>query len=548
MTLQQEIDKRILLLTKASDNPEFQAFELECCRTDIVYRYKNYVWTDTNTSLFYWQPSSIPFIPFDFQIECIEEIRASITDGTKPPSERTELTNVFIEKSRQMGLSWLIMGVFAYWFTFHNHKYHCISQKEEDVDKTGNIRSLMEKVRFVLNNLPIWMIPAWYKRKIGTDHNKHLVISATWMTGSITGESANPNASRSGTYNAVFMDEMAFMSNAQAINTAASSATPTRIFNSTPNGEGNEFYRMRKSTQWRKDDDGNDVEPTVKGLRYHWSDHPLYDVARYNERIKGMSSEKIAQELEIDYNTALMWRVYNDFPTSSSVVIYNPLLPIYVWMDNSHWWTDPHSVIIAQVDDVHYINVIDSIEMNCSVTDMAEYLSLSPKWWLSTLEMKFLERYKKYNPKKAIYVSDPYDTHSTLNRSTIYEEYRKVNIHLNIPSERRKKEQIMISRSNMYKIRYNENCLDFASALMNARYPEVKEWSSNTKPKELPIHDRTSHFRSALEYWLVHLSENPVIRKKRVAEDTRVTRKATWKLRQTSYSTRRSASWKLISN
>ena len=126
------------------------------------------------------------------------------------------------------------------------------------------------------------------------------------MTGSITGESANPNASRSGTYNAVFMDEMAFMSNAQAINTAASSATPTRIFNSTPNGEGNEFYRMRKSTQWRKDDDGNDVEPTVKGLRYHWSDHPLYDVARYNERIKGMSSEKIAQELEIDYNTALM--------------------------------------------------------------------------------------------------------------------------------------------------------------------------------------------------------------------------------------------------
>jgi hypothetical protein len=33
------------------------------------------------------------------------------------------------------------------------------------------------------------------------------------------------------------MDEMAFMSNATAINTSAASATPCRIFNSTPNGE-----------------------------------------------------------------------------------------------------------------------------------------------------------------------------------------------------------------------------------------------------------------------------------------------------------------------
>jgi len=31
------------------------------------------------------------------------------------------------------------------------------------------------------------------------------------------------------------MDEMAFMDNANTINTAASSATPCRIFNSTPN-------------------------------------------------------------------------------------------------------------------------------------------------------------------------------------------------------------------------------------------------------------------------------------------------------------------------
>ena len=51
----------------------------------------------------------------------------------------------------------------------------------------------------------------------------------------------------------------------------------------------------------------------IKGLRYHWKDNPLYTQEWYNESIKGMSKEKIAQELEIDYNTAIEGRVYKDF-------------------------------------------------------------------------------------------------------------------------------------------------------------------------------------------------------------------------------------------
>ena len=89
-------------------------------------------------------------------------------------------------------------------------------------------------------------------------------LSRTDSTGSITGESANPNASRSGTYNAIFMDEMAFMANAATINTAAAAATPCRIFNSTPNGEGNEFYRMRKLTMDRRDEEGKHKAPEIK--------------------------------------------------------------------------------------------------------------------------------------------------------------------------------------------------------------------------------------------------------------------------------------------
>lgn len=139
-----------------------------------------------------------------------------------------------------------------------------ISQKEDDVDKPGSMKSLFEKARFILKNLPQWMLPPDFSKNMGTQYNKYMTISRSNGTGSITGESANPNASRSGTYDAIFMDEMAFMQNATTINTAAASATPSRIFNSTPNGEGNEFYRMRKLTQWRKDSAGKDIAPDVK--------------------------------------------------------------------------------------------------------------------------------------------------------------------------------------------------------------------------------------------------------------------------------------------
>jgi len=60
------------------------------------------------------------------------------------------------------------------------------------------------------------------------------------------------------------MDEMAFMQYAHEINMAAGSNTPCRIFNSTPNGIGNEFYKMRKYTQDWKDEEGKRHKPTIK--------------------------------------------------------------------------------------------------------------------------------------------------------------------------------------------------------------------------------------------------------------------------------------------
>ena len=124
-----------------------------------------------------------------------------------------------------------------------------------------------------------------------------------------------------------------------------------------------------------------------------------------------------------------------------------------------------------------YMNIIDSIELFITPQNCAEFLSGQPRFELTDSQLRFLERYKKYNWQKAIFIADPYDTMSAMGNSTILEDYRKVGINLFIPNERNKERQISKTRTNIYRVRYNDYCLDFASAIMNSRYPEVRESS-----------------------------------------------------------------------
>ena len=524
------IEERLAILMKAKDNPQLQAIELEMCKRDPIYFFNTYLYTDKNATFYSPDaPSEVPFILFPFQEEFVTETWESIVEWSKPANERKEwaLTNVFIEKSRQMWISWVTVWLFLYWFIFHKHKYTIVSRTAEEVDSPWDMDSMFEKIRFMMRNLPTWMLPKWISKEPWKDKtNRYMNISDPNSQASITGKTANPDAWRWGTRNAIFMDEMAFMQYASQINKSAWSNTSCRIFNSTPNWEWNEFYRMKKMAE-----DGN-----IKWLRYHWSEHPFYDTEWYEQKTKGMTKEAIAQELEIDYNTAIAWRVYPEFKSSPDHIEYDPNKPLFVCIDNSHGWADPHAVLVMQTDPLtHYWNIIDSIEINCSIPDMANYMAWAPKMELTDSQFQFLERYRNYNWKRATFISDPYDTHTKIKDyhndwTIIANEYRKVGINLVTPKIIWTKSQIMQTRANLYRIRYNDNCIDFASSIMNARYPEIKSWSSRTTAPDKPIHDWTSHFRTALEYWIWYLLDHSVKRKEH-AKDTRPKRDwKTWKM------------------
>lgn len=131
-----------------------------------------------------------------------------------------------------------------------------------------------------------------------------------------------------------------------------------------------------------------------------------------------------------------------------------------------------------------------------------------PKLKMNDRTLNFYKRYLNYPP--ATFTSDPYDTHATLNQSTIFDEYFKCGICLNTIQDRDKKSQIMKTSANLYRYRINEDSIDLISAIANSRYPEVKENSNRTRPADTPVHDSFSHGRSAIEYLTCYLLENEV--------------------------------------
>lgn len=65
-----------------------------------------------------------------------------------------------IEKSRDMGASWMMCLVSTWFFLFHDHfSALMLSRKEEYVDKKGDNKTLFAKIDFLLKWMPTWLLP-----------------------------------------------------------------------------------------------------------------------------------------------------------------------------------------------------------------------------------------------------------------------------------------------------------------------------------------------------------------------------------------------------
>lgn len=215
------LQERAVLLQKAANSPALQEAHLELCRRDPVYWFDNFAWTfDPRDG-----KGDLPFNLYEYQKWFIPLLKEKI-DAQQ---------DIDIEKSRTMGATWMLMGLFLwYWLFVPGSSFLIGSITEEDVDKNlvDPEDTMFGKIRFMYQYLPLWMKPSGH-----TD--KHLVFKNEDNQSVIVGKAPTANFGRSARKTAILFDEVAFWQWGRPAYASASQTSKCRIMCSTPNGKYN---------------------------------------------------------------------------------------------------------------------------------------------------------------------------------------------------------------------------------------------------------------------------------------------------------------------
>lgn len=224
--------------------------------------------------------ASIPFVLWPKQKEFLEWLY-----GKWRGQERG-----LVEKSRDCGVTWLSVGfAVSMWCFEDGFTTGFGSRKEELVDKRGDSKSIFEKIRFFIDNLPVEFLPEGWDTRTCSAHMR-IVNPAT--EAAIIGESGN-EIGRGGRCSVYIVDEAAFVERQEQVDAALSQNTNCQIDISTPNGSGNLFYKKRQR-----------FNGTDKIFVFDWRDDPRKDDAWYQKQVEEQDEVTVAQEIDRDYNAS----------------------------------------------------------------------------------------------------------------------------------------------------------------------------------------------------------------------------------------------------
>lgn len=285
-----ERERRARLKDEAKEQRSREA-ELEFCASSpegIIHWFDNYVWTydprligkkdDQGRRL----SAYVPFILWPKQRELIHFLWDRYADNEE----------WLLEKSRDTGATYVCSG-FALnrWLFLEGFKATFGSRKVDYVDKADQPDSIFEKIRIMLDRLPDWMLPKGFER---AKHSNFLRLINPSKGSSLTGEGGQ-EMGRGGRSSIYFVDEAAFVQNAETVEKALSGNTDCIGWISTVNGMGNLFARKRHS-----------ILKPHQVFRLHYSDDPRKDAAWATAKKASMSDEASwASEYEIDYTASL---------------------------------------------------------------------------------------------------------------------------------------------------------------------------------------------------------------------------------------------------
>jgi len=235
-------------------------------------------------------PAKMPFILFERQEDLVNFLLAMMRGQE----------NGLIEKSRDMGASWVCCGFSVWlWLFWPGSAVGWGSRKEQLVDRIGDPDSIFEKMRLIIGGLPREFWPAGLSPK---EHMTYMRFVNPENGATITGE-AGDNIGRGGRKLIYFKDEAAHFERPEKIEAALADNTNVQIDISSVNGTGNVFHRRRESgEEWNGG-------PAHKGVTnvfiMDWRDHPAKDQAWHDARRKKAEADGLlhvfAQEVDRNY-------------------------------------------------------------------------------------------------------------------------------------------------------------------------------------------------------------------------------------------------------
>jgi hypothetical protein len=502
------LKERMSHLVAAQNDEGYRKLFVERCSRDTVFWINTCCWTfDPRLRGFRrW----LPFMLFPRQEEYVRSLRAAI-DGDY---------DLLTEKSRDTGETWCKLAVLLWYWLFEQGFTALIgSIKEEKVEKKGDPSSMFWKLDFLLDNQPVWLRPEGYKPT--QPWRTHLKMQNPVSGSVITGESSNPDFGRSGRYKCIFPDEFASWENAAPAWTSCQESTECRLPGSTPKGM-NFFGRLANPSEG--------TEAILK-FRLHWKDDP-----RHNVEVKDPVSGKLvnpwyekqkkryaydetmmAQELDINYNRSMRGRVYPQIDyVKLGRFARNPNFPLYTTWDFGR--TDATAILWLQWNTRrNRYEAIDYVQQTGMTIDfyvpfITGSIPTGTQWTYTPSEIEKIGRHEGWVVTE--HYGDPAGKQrNQVTNTSVIETLQNVRtegapngIYIRTNEKAKKFEtrhhaaQMLLTRLDVDQV----NCSLWLEAMRDAKFAQKGEGVLEASVASEPVHDWTSHGRTAWEFFAVN--------------------------------------------
>lgn len=264
------------LLEKCLRSAMFRKGIIEMCRNDILFYINSFVWQ--------FNPKKPPkkrvgpFITWDFQ-------EAALLDRPETTGRRGVLwcyehgRSAVIEKSREMGASWLLLIVQDWLCIFQEMEQTLNISRSADAVDSKSPNSLFWKLRFMHQYLPVWLRGEVTEEKMYIGYDR---------SGSVQGgEASTGEAGVGGRTSLINIDEFPLIKQATQVRHRTAGTSDCRFFTGTHQGVGTEFYNLTQS-------------PELTKIVMHWTQHPDKKKGMYRANLTTGQPEILDRSFKFD--------------------------------------------------------------------------------------------------------------------------------------------------------------------------------------------------------------------------------------------------------